>query len=461
MASNIRLRLITPGDHFLYLPLYFAGFRKFFDRIPERYHLVIESLSTVTDDRAFHMLTNRSYPLYADVAFAVCDPTVLLKREGGGGSHPVVAAALVTNTAFWVVDHRVNEVETLGELRRFQRVVAFHPGTTGHRIAKHIVKAAGNNMAIDCVDMGAEILRFTQSDEGTLVLSPNLLEIDELVADRDEHQIAFILANAPEFSNVLVTSLVTRQDVIYDHPELFRGLLTSLAYSMMKVRAADDDVVTYASGRFNRSEDRIRKVLEVALRSHVLPTNLEVSLPQWENAAKAYYETISRPFDEEAKLGITRMFRTHIGPHSEAVARAVARAVVDQVRAEEKANASAQSARNQKLLWATVAVTGILGATAAAAGDKVPVLSVSAGGLAALAFGYGALQLLPLRENKFARALHIGLFIGLVTLLCLFRLGIVTLPYVGFAAGPLVSYWIKLGLGLSGGSTRRGEGADA
>ena len=310
--AGLNFRLVTAGVHFLYLPVYYAAYRNFFGLIPEGYSLEIDTQKSRSDRTAYKMLTNRDFEAYSDVAFAVCDPTMLIDVPTARNVNPIVACALVSNIAFWAIDHESPSVRSISDLKHFKKIISFEAGTTGHRIAQHIRRVANDKIQIETVQMGSEILALQSRPSGTLALSPNLLELDEIVSNRAEFSFTFDLASTPEFSNIVITSLITRHDVATEHKELFEALIRSLAVANSMVRSENEEVVRYAADKFNCPVARAKSALRRGNAAQIFPAGLELTSPQWENAARAYYETKGKDFSGESKNLTSILYDAHI-----------------------------------------------------------------------------------------------------------------------------------------------------
>src|SRR6185295_18906194 len=101
--------IIEMEHHFLYLPVYFARDRAFFEQIPEEYTTKIVQASGATDADTFRRLSRGE----ADIA--ICDPCAMI-YAAERGFVPAVLAGLISRGAFWAVDTKSADVNELHEL---------------------------------------------------------------------------------------------------------------------------------------------------------------------------------------------------------------------------------------------------------------------------------------------------------------------------------------------------------
>jgi len=227
--AAISVKILVMHRHFLYLPLYIAQFddpsigkQPWFGKVPSQYSLEVslpERESDRTDTAVFDQLMDAQLHS-SDVMFAVCDPTVLIGRQD---ENAMMAASLVTSSAFWAVNHDARNVRLVSDLSSFDKILCYRPGTTSNLIARSIVKQ--NTSKLLEVGNTEEIPRLEAMGEGTLALSPEVLKIANLVygptrPGEKRAKIVLDLSTSKEYSNVLTTVLFTRAEVLDNHPEL-------------------------------------------------------------------------------------------------------------------------------------------------------------------------------------------------------------------------------------------------
>lgn len=223
-----------------------------------------------------------------------------------------------TNASFWAVDRRTHQVRFLRDLARFDKIIAFSNGTTSHGIAKRIYADANKPASIDEVEPGEgrELTLLTSSAVGTMALTPDLLGLDKLLADHPElYYVDLALGSTPEYNNVLVTALLSRLDVVREHPELVRGVLAAIQHAMLLVRFADSKVVKFAMEDCGESEARVTGALKRAADAQVFPATIEPSRAHWLNAARAAADAAGRPYNEAEHDRALHVFQSAVEPY--------------------------------------------------------------------------------------------------------------------------------------------------
>lgn len=287
--------------HFLYLPLYYARDRNWFGLIPEkRYGLSIYEMAGRRSDKgAVKALLDPSSE-NEHVHFAICDPAAAIGSRGATqAQRPVVLGSLITNASFWAIDTESITVNSLGDLAKYDRIISFPQGSTSFAIARQACCSAGLGdpaikQKIKPVRPGLELTALMQavrlnrsSEQKAVALSPNLFGIDRLLYDHTMYSIDLELGTTTEYSNVLVTALLSRQDVVDDHPELVSGLLKALQVALIHIQGGDhpsytnDAIVEYGSQTFGDDQVRVRSALERAMNGYVFPPTVIISPAQW------------------------------------------------------------------------------------------------------------------------------------------------------------------------------------
>jgi hypothetical protein len=279
--------------HFLYLPIYFAESREFFGFLPPGTKVVIDSCDKHTDSATYDQLMDES-PRYRDLAMAITDPIQVFRTPLQSRRKPAVLATLVTNAAFWAVNHGTYQINGFRDLGIFDRVIAYAPGTTSHNIAKRIGRDSGNaKQSIEVVDPGNELLLLSDKVKGAnaVALSPDLLFIEVMKGNGASIELA--LGKTPEYNDVLVTALLTTNEFVAANPEVVQGIVNGIQRALLMTRRRDDAVLGFARDYFQFA-DKAEGAVATAVEADVFPLSVKVAQPHWTNAAKAYHEAISQ-----------------------------------------------------------------------------------------------------------------------------------------------------------------------
>src|SRR4051794_29401892 len=112
--------ITVTDEHFLYLPLYYAQSKEFFDFLPNC-EIEINPSPDLTDVSAFNTLMSADSEQTA--VFALADPATALAYRSSFGPPPAILAAVITTAAFWAVDHRSREIHFLNQLSGFDSII--------------------------------------------------------------------------------------------------------------------------------------------------------------------------------------------------------------------------------------------------------------------------------------------------------------------------------------------------
>lgn len=287
------IHILQMGKHFLYLPLYYARARNFFGFLPPDVSVEIDLSDPQTDQGAFQQMMDES-PRNRDKVMAICDPVQILKCDPKAKNQPVLLAAVVTNGAFWAVNHGTRDISALRQLGEFKHILAFKPGTTSYTVASRIAQQAGrtNDMGsfIQVVDPGNELLRLNDptTPENVVALSPDLLMIEELIHAKSA-QVELPLGTTPEFNDVLVTGLVSHCEFVTQNPAIVSGILAGLQKALLMIRLRNEDVLRFAEDFFDFPE-HVAGGIDKAIAAGVFPLSIVVEQAHWQHAARADYE---------------------------------------------------------------------------------------------------------------------------------------------------------------------------
>ena len=316
-----RIRLVEMGKHFLYLPIYFAAHKKFFGLLPDDVHVEIERCEAGTDEATYLQMMDQSAEFHDDV-LAITDPIQIFKTPLKLSPKPAVLATLVTNGAFWAVNHGEQTVNGLRDLGLFERVIAFRPGTTSYGIAARIARESGTNIPlhkfIEIVDPGKELLLLTDPLMGrnAVALSPDLLRIESLIQNHSA-SIELELGRTAEYNDVLVTALVSNDEFVRTNLDIAQAIVSALQKALIMTRLEHPDVIRFAADAF-RFGDHVAGAIKKAIQAEVIPMSTAVAQAHWMHAAKAHFESLHPASDwtkDEEKSGL-EYFRLCVEPYA-------------------------------------------------------------------------------------------------------------------------------------------------
>ena len=294
---NVEIRVM--GRYFLYLPLYLAQFDKpesgkhsFYNEIPSQYSVMVKlptsPLGTARNDGAVFKELMNSNLGNSDIMFAACDPAALLAKPH---KKALLAASLVSSSAFWAVNHDSARVRLLSDLSSFDRIICYGENSTSNLIARRIVKRNVDKLCEVIPDQELDCLE--SWGEGTVAITPELLKVANLVYGPQKdgekpYEIVFELSTNKEFSNVLTTALFTRVEVVEHHPELVSGLLAAIQKALRDIQNEHPIVKECVQSTF-RDTFCLNQAMAIASRSNVFPETIEVRRDGWQRAAEFYH----------------------------------------------------------------------------------------------------------------------------------------------------------------------------
>ncbi|MFA5265693.1 MAG: hypothetical protein WC378_17880 [Opitutaceae bacterium] len=316
-----RVHILQMGKHFLYLPLYFARQNQFFGFLPDDVHVEIDTCEAGSDEATYSQIMDET-AAHRDFVMAVTDPIQVFKTPLDARRKPAVLATLVTNGAFWAVNHGTRKINGLRDLGAFERVIAYRPGTSSYSIAARIARESGNTTPLDqfieVVAPGKELLLLTDAKKGhgAVALSPDLLTIEDMTHNQ-RASVELALGGTPEYNDVLVTALVSYQQYVKDNRTIVDAIVMGLQKALLMTRLKHPDVIKFAEDYFTFGEHASGAVSK-ALQAEVFPLSVSVAQAHWMHAAKAYFEA-NHPGGgwtrDEEERGI-EYFKAFVEPYS-------------------------------------------------------------------------------------------------------------------------------------------------
>jgi hypothetical protein len=364
-SEKLKVEIVETDRFFLYLPVHYAWHAKFFGYIPDRYDVKIRTAGRHTDEFTYKHLMERT-DSNRNVHFAICDPTCILKGDLTSRQvSPVVLAGLITNAAFWAINHRSNRVKSFRDLGGFERIIAYQPGTTSYRIAARIFNESRKSVPIgdfiECVSTGRELESLKERKKGTVALSPDVLGIDALLGTQSEYDIEIALGTTPEYMNVLVTALLTREDVISEHADLVHGLLKAIQLSMLRVRYLFPEVIEFAHDYYPDFGPRAPTAIRRATQAQVFPPTIEILEAHWENSARAEILSRQTTISQADEIGFRELYQRHIMPYSKYANKAIRDEILPRLSSDQPTSMEREAFLRQSLpFFSGVCLTAIL-----------------------------------------------------------------------------------------------------
>lgn len=292
--SSTTLHILQMGKHFLYLPIYYAERHNFFGFLPAGVSVVIDPpLYKHTDVATYDQMMDDS-PAYRDFVMAITDPVQILRTPIQSQRKPAVLATLVTNAAFWAVNHGKHKINGFRDLSAFDSIIAYDKGTTSYSIAERIVRDSKRTgvpaQFIRVVAPGDELTLLSDptSSPNTVALSPDVLWIEEMKVARGV-SVELALGETPEYNDVVVAALISNNEFVERNGDLVRGVICGIQQALLSVRRLDADLLQFARSYFHYGE-KAEAATREAIRCGVVPSSVRLEQAHWLNAARAFRE---------------------------------------------------------------------------------------------------------------------------------------------------------------------------
>jgi hypothetical protein len=287
-------------DTFLYLPLYYAidhNFFGFLDNDKFIYEVQTKMAWGQTDRNVFDMLTQRIASSSSEIYFAIGDPRSLAdKRQDPKSLNIALIGALITGTAFWAVNHGQGTTSTVTDLCKFKGIVSFEEGSTSYDLAKSIVCDAEDQAPqIIQVKPEQEFAKLRSGGPDQVILTPNVIAVSEFLQDNSAYSVEISIGSHYEFSDLLLTSIAVKSQVILDDPFLVSGFLKGIQHAMNSVHSKSDHLVNYACKTFKSDRLTIEKALQLSFDSRVFPQSIKVNEALWMRALSGYLRSDGVP----------------------------------------------------------------------------------------------------------------------------------------------------------------------
>lgn len=257
------------GEFFLYLPIYVAQDKGFF----EREGITVAIANTGGDEKSVAAVINGS----AD--FGVGDPTfaAIAASRGQGVS---VIASVVNGVPFWGITKKqgvpeINEPSTLKGL-----VVATFPSpSTAYTLQASMFRAGGLEPNIRQAQFGTLLsLLGTPSVDIVLELEPN---VSTAVAEGAR----VVYSMAQRYGDFAITGVTVANDTKTKRPQLVQGFVRALNNAENYCHEKPDELVAYAQKRFPTLKPSIvEAAVKRVLASRTLPQGAAITVDAWKKA---------------------------------------------------------------------------------------------------------------------------------------------------------------------------------
>lgn len=264
-----KVKVAQFGDVFLYMPLYIAIDRGFFNEEG----LQIELTNTGGDDKTFAAVISGS------ATFGIADPTfvAIAKEQGQGGK---VVASIVNGVPFWGITKNKNipEITDPKQLKGYS-VATFPSPSTAYALQYQMFKKGGLEPNIKQGAFGT-LLTMLENGQADIALE---LEPNVSTAVQQGAKVIYSLANI--YGDFAITGVTISDATAKNNPELVKKFVRAIDKSMKYSHKYPDSVAFFAQKRFPDLDKKIiNNAVNRILTTNTLPRNTIISKEAWEKA---------------------------------------------------------------------------------------------------------------------------------------------------------------------------------
>jgi NitT/TauT family transport system substrate-binding protein len=259
------------GHVFLYLPLYVAKDKGFF----EQGGLDVTLVSTGGDEKTFAAVAGGS------AQFGVADPTfVAIARERGQGGK--VVASVVNGATFWGITYNDDiQPTTTPEGLAGLKIATYTAPSTNYTIMKKLLQNEGTPVDAEIVQ-GAfgSLIAMLKAGQADIAME---LEPVTSIAVADGAHVVYSMVNA--FGDFAFTGLTTTDQYIVDHPETVQATVTALNKAMRFIYSDFEGALQVAIQEFPDVEEPIlRSALKRLVDERTIPESVVLTQEAWDKA---------------------------------------------------------------------------------------------------------------------------------------------------------------------------------
>ncbi|WP_440201222.1 ABC transporter substrate-binding protein [Akkermansia massiliensis] len=275
-SDKERVTVAQYGDVFIYLPIYLAQEKGFFQEEGLDVHII----STGGDDKTYAAVIGGS------AQFGVADPTfAAIAAERGGEGY--VIANIVNGVPFWGISFNENvkpvkKFQELGDIK----IVTFPSPSTAYVLQRRMFSQAGLQSNIQQATMGA-LIPTIKSGKADIALE---LEPNVSSAVKEGAHIVFSMAN--EYEEFAFTGVTVSKKFMKNNPDIVQKFVNAITKSLKFSHENQEEVVIFAKRKYkNIDPDIIENATRRMISSKSLPLDPFISPKAWENALKVRKDT--------------------------------------------------------------------------------------------------------------------------------------------------------------------------
>lgn len=261
------------GHVFLYMPLYIAEQKGFFDDEG----LDVKFVSTGGDGKTYMAITSGS------AQFGVSDPifTAVAREKGQGGQ---VVASIVNGVPFWAVTMRndISEFKTAEDAASL-RLTTYPSPSTGYTITKTFLKNQGNPVDAQIIEgrFGA-LLPMIRNNQADVAIT---IEPMVSIALNEGGKVVYSMYDA--YGDFALTGMTADDKFIQENPETVQAAVNAVARAQKYMREDFEGTVDVALKEFPDVDPVVvRLALKRMIDSGTTPKTPHLTESAWAASAK-------------------------------------------------------------------------------------------------------------------------------------------------------------------------------
>jgi NitT/TauT family transport system substrate-binding protein len=264
-----KIKVAQFADVFLYMPLYIAKDKGFF----EKQGLDVDIVSTGGDDKTYAAVIS------GDAQFGIADPTfVAIARSKGQGGQ--VIASIVNGVPFWGVTKKkeIPEIKDPKMLKDYS-VATFPAPSTAYVLQEEMFEDGGLKPNIKQAAFGTLL---TQLETGQADIA---LELEPNVSTA-VNQGARIVYSMPErYGDFAITGVSVSEEMIQKNPEEVQRFVNAIEMALVFARENPTEAIEIASKRFpSLDKEVVAQALKRMIDTNTLPKTTVISQEAWDKA---------------------------------------------------------------------------------------------------------------------------------------------------------------------------------
>ena len=266
-----KIKVAQFGDVFLYMPLYIAKDKGFF----QQQGLDVDIINTGGDDKTFAAVIS------GDAQFGIADPTFVAIARSKGQSGQVIAS-VVNGVPFWGITKKPS-IPLISDPKMLDNysVATFPAPSTAYTLQKQMFAKGGLKPNIREAAFGTLI---AQLDSGTADIA---LELEPNVSTATKQGARIVYSMADMYGDFAITGVSTSDEMIQKHPDQVQKFVTALDQAHRFAHENPSGALEVAVKRFpSLDRDVVEQALKRLLDSKTLPTTTVISDDAWVKACQ-------------------------------------------------------------------------------------------------------------------------------------------------------------------------------